>query len=506
MKKLLTLLWIIIIAGAAFFVYDYIRTTKPAVEEEQNKTTKSQEISKTPLQEATEHDVNKVKTTSKVIQEGDLAYVNGDYEQAITLYKQALTTNPNSIECLYKIGASYLADNKPEEARRYLLQLEDMQKNLQVEILIGRTYLNDRKIEDAKAYFDKIDAATADTTASSDTTLAPTSGSANTNEEVRYYKALIKILYKKHDEAKADLKSLSETQGLFDEKIKTKVKIFLDAYKTFDVYSDEVKSQHLETVLAKAFIDTGEFAVSIPLLYDVIKMQNNYRDAWIMLGYSYMQINKTADAIDAFLQAKTLDPEKPQTLFFLGIAYAIQEKFDDAIFYLEKSFKAGFEPKSIINQKLADIYLLKGNFEKALKSYTDIIDLVIADLSIYTKAVWVCIEKIDKPQRALGIADKAIAANPDAAMGYNLRGWAYVAYGDYIKAEADLLKAISIDPKLDSAYLNLGQMYEKQGMNERAVEYYKKAYELGNGDSISSLAAVKFNKLITSPSWNSSQQ
>jgi superkiller protein 3 len=225
-----------------------------------------------------------------------------------------------------------------------------------------------------------------------------------------------------------------------------------------------------------------------------------------MLGYSYMQINKTADAIDAFLQAKTLDPEKPQTLFFLGIAYAIQEKFDDAIFYLEKSFKAGFEPKSIINQKLADIYLLKGNFEKALKSYTDIIDLGIADLSIYTKAVWVCIEKIDKPQRALGIADKAIAANPDAAMGYNLRGWAYVAYGDYIKAEADLLKAISIDPKLDSAYLNLGQMYEKQGMNERAVEYYKKAYELGNGDSISSLAAVKFNKLITSPSWNSSQQ
>ena len=259
----------------------------------------------------------------------------------------------------------------------------------------------------------------------------------------------------------------------------------------------------LEAILAKAFIDVEEFAASIPLLFEVIELQNNYRDAWIMLGYSYLQTGKTADALDALKQAKTLDPEKPETLFFLGITYAVQEDYEQAIEYIENSVTAGFQPEDIANQKLADLYLIQKDHDKALESYTKTIENGVADMNIFTKSVWICIEKINKPHRAIQMAKAAFKQFPEEAASYSLLGWGYVAAEEYDEAKEYLITALEMNPNLDSAYLNLGWMYEKQNLDHIAKEYYKKAYSLGSGNSIANLAAVRFNNIlkadITSP-------
>jgi tetratricopeptide (TPR) repeat protein len=470
MNKSVTFLWALIIAGAGFLLYNY---ASPTLEPEDISTPISTTPS-TPLQEEVAEELSENKTYSSLIKEGDQLHNNGYHSDAIKTYQKALTTNPTSIDALYRIGLTYLEDNKPTEARRYFEQIKESTENVQIDILIGRTYINERKIPEALSYFKKLDP---------------------TNAEVRYYIAILKILHKNHEEALAELKTLASAEGTFNEKIKEKVQIFVNAYHEFTLF-EEGKTQHMQAVLAKAFIDAEEFEASIPLLYDIIKMQNNYRDAWVMLGYSYLQTGKVEDAVDALLQAKTLDPQKPQTLFFIGITYAVQEQFDEAIQYLEKSLEVGFEPKSLANQKLADLYLIKKEYEKALQSYKEIIDLNIADLNIFTKAIWVCIEKIQKPQRAIGFAEEALKQFPDQAAAYNLRGWAFVAYEDYEKAQEDLIKALELDPNLDSAYLNLGWLYEKQEIDHLAKEYYKKAYTIGNGNSIANLAAIRFNNIL----------
>ncbi|EKD65544.1 MAG: hypothetical protein ACD_50C00056G0001, partial [uncultured bacterium] len=232
-----------------------------------------------------------------------------------------------------------------------------------------------------------------------------------TYEEVQYYRSIIALLYKKYDEAEKGLNALAGSETTSKE-MKDKVALYTNALKTFKIYK-ESKPEFMEALIAKAFIDTNEFGASIPLLYDVIKIKNNYRDAWIMLGYAYLQTGKTDDAVNAFTQAETLDPNKPQTLFFLGLANAVNNKYDEAIKYLEKASEAGFEPKSLIEQKLADIYIIKKEYDKALVSFENLAKEGIIDKNLYQKAVWICIDKLNKPVKALAFAEALIKAMPE---------------------------------------------------------------------------------------------
>lgn len=468
MKKLTALLWVIIISCVAFVGYSFI-----------NKSNINEEIiSANPKITEEKVQIPEDETYSSLLKKANILLEKEYFKEAIETYKQALSVDPESKEALYKIGIAYLKDNKPEEARRYFLQLQEIENNPEIEVLIGKTYLNERKIQTAKSYFDSLKTETL-------------------NDEAKYYKAILKILYKKHDEAKSELASLTEKNP--------KAKQILEAYSVFNL-NKEGKEQHLEAILAKALSDVGEPEAGIPLLYDAIKLQNDYRDAWIMLGYCYLNVGKADDALAALQQARILEENKPETIFLIGVAYAVNEKFDDAENYFNQALELGFEPQSEINQRLADLSLLKEDFEKALQSYFKVIEAGAADENIFTKAVWICIEKLKKPARAIGIAETAVRTLPETAESYNLLGWAFTAYGDYKKAQTNLLKALEKDPAYASAYLNLGWMYEKQNLLSTAKEYYKKAYTYGGQNPIASLAANRFNNIskymktdITSP-------
>jgi len=472
MKKFTTILWLIILTGLGFLLYDNLGPTPS--EEKPSEKIQVQTSNKTDLQKETEKELSKTnKTYSSLVRDADKFKENGYYQEAIASYKEALATNPDSAEILYKLGLAYYENNLPAEARLYFQQTKEIKDSTELEVLIGKTYLDNREVEEANTHFNAL---TAD------------------DENIKYYRAIIKLLYKDYEGGKEDLNTLASAENTSKE-TKDKISLYTKALENFETYK-EGKPEFMEALLAKAFIDSGEFGASIPLLYDVIKIKNNYRDAWIMLGYAYLQTGKTDDSINAFQQAETLDPNKPQTLFFLGLANAINDKYDDAIDYLKKASESGFEPKSLIEQKLADIYIIKEQYDKALVSFENIKKDGIIDKNIYTKAVWICIDKLKKPAKALAFAETLLKSMPEEAVSYNLRGWAYVAYGDYDKAKDDLIKALKIDPKFDSAYLNLGWMYEKMDMTATAKEYYKKAYSLGNGNSIADTAAIRFNSIM----------
>ena len=454
MKQLVTTLWILIIAGALFISYSFLIAPNIDNDDKQPETPSTQQP-QTPAE--------KNENYSTLIRTGDDYFENDFFTEALAEYKKALTRTPESKEALFKVATTYLKDNKPERAREFLLQLRESHPSTEIDVLIGRSYLNQRDVEQAKTHFESLD---------------------YKDGNVKFYRGIIDILYKKYDAAK---ESLNGTEDI-------RAKILLQAFAITESTS-EPQTSYTDTLFAKAFIDAEEYEAAIPLLFNAINSQNDYRDSWVLLGYAYLKTGKYDDALDSFLQAKTLDPEKPETLFFLGITYAVQDKLDDAIFYLEKAKIAGFEPEVQVRQKLGDIHLLQEEYDKAVKEYEKVTLLNPSDITIFTKAVWASIEKLDKPHRALGFGERAVIEHPDEAMSYNLRGWSYVAMGDYDKAKADLTRALELDPNLPSAYLNIGWMFEKQGELKIAKEYYKKAYNLDDSGSISSIAVVRFNQI-----------
>lgn len=466
MKKLLTTLWVIIIGGTVLITF---HLSKPPSSQLENQNITSLDNTQT---KGISRNKNQQTSNDNYEKTGDDFLNKDDLENAIANYEKTLEKNPNSQDLILKLADTYLKNNQSNEANNLLTTaIKTNPNSIELNIALSRTHLSKREIEKAKSIVWALD---------------------QKNNRVQYYKGIIFILYKDFDSAKKTFQEIVVTNPKAAESLIDNTQKFLDAYQNFSYYKGS-DNTYLELLLAKAMTNTQEYQAAIPLLYDIINTKNNYRDAWILLGYSYLNINKLDDAIDALTQAKELTPEKPETLFYLGLAYFAKNDLDKAIYYIEKADKEGYEPKDEINLKLGDLYLLKKDYQKSATNYENVLSKNTKNMDVFIRAVWLNIDQLNDPEKALALSKKAADKHPNEAMSFNLLGWSYTALGDYEKAKEDLDIAIRMEPNLDAAQLNYGWLYEKSGNISLAKEYYKKAYILGRGNSVGVLAANRYN-------------
>ncbi len=86
--------------------------------------------------------------------------------------------------------------------------------------------------------------------------------------------------------------------------------------------------------------------------------------------------------------------------------------------------------------------------------------------------------QIGRPDVALPVAERAVAADPASAYAWNLCGVACRQNGRLADAVARLSEAVAIDPELLDARVNLGNALLDAGDAERALPHYQKALAL----------------------------
>lgn len=474
MKKLLTFLWIVIIGGLIFIA---ISIFKP--ESHQNGITDVQpeEDVSTPVEtlESTEIQEEQPKSYTEYIQHGDNAMIRGDFQKAIDSYVKAVNIKSRSLDPLMRLGEAYLANNQPKNAEDIFQKAKESDpESLEISIAIARSLINQRNYQAAKSIVFELD---------------------QTIPDVQYYSGVLRIIGNDTEGAKAKFTEIVESEESIRASIKENAQKFLDAYEVFS-YFKEGSPLHLRTLLAKVLTEVKEYDAAIAVLFDILDEKNNYTDAWIILGYAYLNTQKYGDAIDAFNQARARDPEKPQTLFFLGLSHFANDEIDEAIKYLEDASKEGYEPKEELDLKLADLYLYKKEYNKAAMRYENVLAKNTNNLEIFVRPIWLYIDKLNSPTNAHLLAIEALKNHPKEPMSYNLMGWALTANQNYEEGQIYLQKAIEMNPDFDAAYLNLGWLYEKKGSEALAKEYYKKAHDLGGNNSIANLAAIRYNNLV----------
>lgn len=474
MNKTIIILWIFILTGGVFLGIQY---TKPkATIQDINKIQITQDT-------ATDHDKDYETSNDKNFTEhtktADQAMSRNDQKTAIESYKIAITLNPNSTATLTKLATAYLKDSNPKLAQNVVNKAITLKPtSLALKLILIQTHLDLNQLKQAKDLTWTLDA---------------------NDPRVIIYKGIISIAYKNFNEAKAQFQKISKTQNNIDEKYKTQANSFLSAFNTYS-YFTEAEEEFLKLLLAKALVDNEQYKTAIPILYDITNSQNNYRDAWITMGYAYLKIQKPKEAIDALTQAKALDPKKPETLLFLGLAYFGNDELQKAIIYLNQAKENGYKPENDINQKLSNLYISSKEYQKAEAIFSGLLEQNKNNIEFSTKIVWLNIDKLNNPKKALKTALDAYNNDPKNAMSMNLVGWAYTANEDYTNGEKFLKLAIEKDPNLDAAYLNLGTLNETIGNKDLAEKYYKKAHEINKTGEIAQLAAIKFNQLISGTS------
>lgn len=475
MLSILGSLLVILFITSALYVFELppFNHGGPLAPAAETGTTASQQETQELPDFLSENKIGRAKTYSEHMKRGVLLEQNGYHALAAAEYLEAAKLAPKNLEPLIEIGKIHLREKDYISAKvsfETALKLEP--GNLKASVYLVRTLLADRKVNEAKKILD---------------------GLTEQNQESKYYAGIVAAFFGDYENSK---KLLSESVAMGSSAdITAKAQNFLSAFDEFS-FNQGSPLTHLKTLLARSYDQTGEYNMAVPLLFEVVREKKDYRDAWIILGHAYLNLGKYQDATEALEEAKKLDPQKAETLFYAGLAYYALNDLDRAAANLELAKKNGYQPSVQIDQKLSEIYLQKKDYDKSAQSYENVISLADNDVYYYIKPVWIYLDRLNNPEKAMALAKKAYEKYPREAMTYNLLGWAAIGNNKLNEAGKYLAQAKSINPNLDAVYLNYGLLYEKTGELGKAFEAYKKAFDMGAGNSISAAAAERYNKLV----------
>lgn len=420
-----------------------------------------------------------VKITTPVdfttrIKKGDSLMESEYYSLAASEYAFAINLQPENVEAYVKLGKAYKELMEYEKSLAEFKKVKEMDpQNLEYAALYGEALIKSEQFQEAQSIFDSFTKET---------------------QEGKYYGALLDSYFGRFDDAKKKLEKAKILSGSIP---KEYIERFLTTYSNFKVEKDG-QTAYLNALLTQAFIDCEEFQLAKGLALDILGSKSDYRDVWIMLGYSQLKTNLYADAEQSLKEAKKLDAIKPETHYFLGNAYFSQNKYEDAVNEFELAVLYGFKPETEAYRKIAESQLFLKKYEESLEAYEHLVKIDYTDISIFVRPVWIAITYIVDLDRALSLAQESVARFPNEAMSHNLLAWVYIEKNELDKADQEIKNAYSIDPNFAEANYNAGRLREKQNNPEGAKWEYKKAYELSkSGDSISALASERYNALIS---------
>jgi tetratricopeptide (TPR) repeat protein len=435
-----------------------------------------------------DHKLPQLPQTAQPVEETNLSYderlKRGDYyfergflTFASNEYVRAANLEPKRIEPYLKLLKTHFAlrnYNKALTNANLALEIDPNHLETKFDLVLINIKLSD--FDTAKSLLDAYP-----------TTTPP-------DARVLYYKGLLAALYKDHDGAKKLLKEAKVASS--DTVLTGKITTVLDAYVEFN-FTQAAEPLYLSELLARSFNKVTEYEMSIHLLKEVLKERSDLRDGWILLGFSYLNLEKYQFALTAFEKAYSLDSEWPTTQYFLGVAHKELGHTEDSIVFFKLALSNDFEPKLVIYRHLAELYFETKDYANSADAYEKVLEISKDDVNSFVRPIWLYLDFIKDPQKALKLAETAALTFPDSAMSYNLLGWSYAGLKDDEKAEKNLKKAIELDSNLAAAYYNLGNLYASQNRDSQALEAYQKAYSLDSNGSIGNLAAQAHNDLLT---------
>src|SRR5262245_38922581 len=201
-------------------------------------------------------------------------------------------------------------------------------------------------------------------------------------------------------------------------------------------------------------------------LNEAIRLAPNFEQAVLLSAELKIRKGNPAAAVASLVQLTKEKPQLAQAHYLLASAYLAQRRTDQALaVYREMAelFPQDRQPPFLIGS----ILLGQGKqpearkaFEKSVEISPDYLPAIekLVDLDIVEKQFTAAMERVQKQ------IDKDTTAQALA-----IRSKIYLAQGDFTHAEADLLKAIDLDPKLDSGYTLLAQLYANSKDAEEAI-------------------------------------
>lgn len=94
--------------------------------------------------------------------------------------------------------------------------------------------------------------------------------------------------------------------------------------------SSSSSSSATSFAVAKATVDSGNYAAALPMLVAITKDDPRNADAWNLLGFSYRNVGQLDASDAAYLKVLTINPNHLGALEYQGELFITQGKIDAA--------------------------------------------------------------------------------------------------------------------------------------------------------------------------------
>ena len=406
------------------------------------------------------------------ITKGDQLFEAGYYELAASEYSIAVTIENTAESAYTKLGKTYLKLGSYVEALASLKRAYELSPTDGARSNYATAMLRNKKFDEAATLLNE--------------------GNPEHQATV-FYQSILLAYQGNYNDAQSKLEKAVSLSGSVPTSY---LQNFQSAFQSYNAQQGG-QTIFLQALLTKALIDAEEYPMAEEMALKVLNTKNDYRDVWVLLGYSQLQMKKFAEAEDAFKQAKKLDAVKPETHYFLGVAHYEQAEYTEAVNSFELALLYDFEPESEAYLKMAESQNKLGNFEDALASYEYLIKIDNSSLSLFKEPLRIATEQLNDLDRALTLAEESTSYFPQEAQSHVYLAEIYLKRGELEKAASTIEIAFDIDPNLAEAHLTAGQIRLAEENLEGAKWEFKKAYELSKpGDELSVKAAEQYNALI----------
>jgi putative PEP-CTERM system TPR-repeat lipoprotein len=189
-----------------------------------------------------------------------------------------------------------------------------------------------------------------------------------------------------------------------------------------------------------------------------------------LLASLYLRDRQVDAAVTVLEQAAKLAPNDPDVLSLLASAYLAQKQPGKAADLLERAGSI-VQRKPELAASLGFGQIGVGKIDSGLQHITQAFRQRPSDGRLGAALVMLHIQR-GQALEAVGVAEALLRASKQAAPAYNLLGVAKAAANDHKGARAAYEKALSLDPKLDAARLNLGKLETADGHADAARQQF----------------------------------
>jgi tetratricopeptide (TPR) repeat protein/DNA-binding winged helix-turn-helix (wHTH) protein len=194
------------------------------------------------------------------------------------------------------------------------------------------------------------------------------------------------------------------------------------------------------------------------------------------LGVSKAQSFQNSQGISLLRKAIQLDPQFAMAYARIGYAYSVTDFVPEkGQPFLAKAIQLSDHLAPIDRLYVAAWSAIAGrDYAGAILTLRQIVDQYPAEIEAYTRLARL-LHREERPQEAIAVVQRGLAAGPDCGDLYNVLGVCYLGLARYQEAIAAHLRYLQLSPHDPNAHDSLGMSYQQAGRFPQAAAEYEAA-------------------------------